>query len=276
MMDHGAALRPPGRLQVLAVDSRHRDASAYPNANSYVIRLDEEIRNVESVELVYAIYGTFGTERYVNMFVLEFEGGARVGEGSDAGAISGGYQGARGGGYRAVSGAFTQLPLIDPVNEYRGGTTHFRSVAAFRAPLGRLSRLTIRFVDAMGEPYPIRDHFLRFEVRCMERQAERESDLVQRLAAAPDNYGAWQYATPPGSPSPFASAPPPVSPVGPSPQRPAPAQAQAQQRGASWARWMGVRSSQPAKRRQPTGFMDAETEGLRRSLVGLMNDARRR
>ena len=34
-------------------------------------------------------------------------------------------------------------------------------------------------------PYPIKEHFLRFEVRCLARGGVWESDYVQRLAAGP-------------------------------------------------------------------------------------------
>jgi hypothetical protein len=37
--------------------------------------------------------------------------------------------------------------------------------------------------DAFGALYPVGDHMLRFEAVCSERQRERESDLVQALAA---------------------------------------------------------------------------------------------
>lgn len=154
------------RVRTIIVDSRQRDKRAYPSPNSYVVKLSEELRNVESLELVYAIYPTFGTESYVNLFVSELEERGSVVTLDSA----------------EVGGAFTQLPLIHPVNEYTPAR-HFRSISSFRIPLARLSRLTLRFTDAFGVPYVIQDHFLRFEAVCLERQRQRESDLVQSLPA---------------------------------------------------------------------------------------------
>lgn len=150
---------------VLSVDSRHRDTAAYPRPDDYVLALNNGFRNVSSVELVYALYPTSGTEPYVNLFVRELEGGLAVASGAA----------------EAVYGAFTQLPMLDPVNEY-SSRRHFRSVCDFRVPLGRLTRLSIRFSDATGAAYPVGDHFLRFEVRCCARAGVRDSDYVQRLS----------------------------------------------------------------------------------------------
>jgi hypothetical protein len=154
-------------ITVLAVDSRHRDTAIYPDDSDYVVLLNNELRNVTRVELVYAIYPTFGSESYVNLYVRELEGGMAVASGSTEG----------------VYGAFTQLPLLDPVNEY-SGNRQYRSVARFRVPLLRLARLSIRFVSADGDPYPIQNHFLRFEVTCTARSGARDSDYVQRLTGA--------------------------------------------------------------------------------------------
>ena len=167
------------RVRTIIVDSRQRDKKAYPSPNSYVVKLSDELRNVESLELVYAIYPTFGTESYVNLFVSELEERGSVVTLDSA----------------EVSGAFTQLPLINPINEYTPAR-HFRSISSFRIPLAKLSRLTLRFTDAFGAPYVIQDHFLRFEAVCLERQRQRESDLVQSLPARDQRHQAAPHQQP--------------------------------------------------------------------------------
>ena len=140
------------RVRTIVVDSRLRDRTAHPSPSSYVVKLDEELRNVETLELVYAVYPTFGTERYVNLFVSEMEGAGSVVTLNSS----------------EVGGAFTQLPLVHPVNEYTPAR-HFRSISRFRSPLARLPRLTLDFKDAFGALYPVGDHMLRFEAVCSER-----------------------------------------------------------------------------------------------------------
>lgn len=143
---------PPERRRHIVVDSRMRNPSAHPRPSSYSVRLDEELRNVLSLELVYAVYHTVGTERYVHVFLEE----ARD---------RGGVAGLAGG----VGGAFTQLPMVDPVNEYTPAR-HYRSHVAFRAPLARLPSLTLRFTDAFGRPADMGEHMMRFEAVCEESQ----------------------------------------------------------------------------------------------------------
>ena len=150
------------------VDSRRRDLSSSPLPEAYSVRLSEELRAVESLELVYALYPSAGPGAYANLFVAEAEDRGSVV------ALDG----------TEVSGAIAQLPMLSPMNEYTPAR-HYRALTVFRVPLARLSKLTVRFADAFGQPYPFQDHLLRFEAVCGERHRDGESDLVQRLAAAP-------------------------------------------------------------------------------------------
>jgi hypothetical protein len=160
--------QPPRRTRTIVVDSRRRDLSASPLPGAYSVRLSEELRAVESLELVYALYPSAGPGAYANLFVAEAEDRGSV-VALDA---------------TEVSGAIAQLPMLAPVNEYTPAR-HYRALTVFRVPLARLSKLTVRFADAFGQPYPFQDHLLRFEAVCGERHRDGESDLVQRLAAAP-------------------------------------------------------------------------------------------
>lgn len=141
------------RALTLTVDSRFRDRGRYPEPHSYVIEVDDELRNVVHVELVHALFRRQGTENFVVLHVDELQPGMHQ------------VATSMGGTSRGVNDAFTVIPLKDIVQEYNGGYTHFRSVARFAQPLARLSRLTVSFTDYCGRPYSVGEHLLRFEVR---------------------------------------------------------------------------------------------------------------
>ena len=63
--------QPPRRTRTIVVDSRRRDLSASPLPDAYSVRLSEELRAVESLELVYALYPSAGPDAYANLFVVE-------------------------------------------------------------------------------------------------------------------------------------------------------------------------------------------------------------
>nr|WRJ69935.1 hypothetical protein TetV2_00490 [Oceanusvirus sp.] len=148
---------------VVFIDSRHRDAGAYPDANRYVIHLDDTLRNVDSIELVFAVVYKFGTEDVVSLFIDEIPN--RI------------YSNAQ-----AVTDAFTQLPLVHYVNEYHGGYNSYQSYKKFRVPIERLSKLTISFKDSSGLLVKMLDHVLRFEIKTLERQGSIDTRYVERLA----------------------------------------------------------------------------------------------
>ena len=128
-----------------SVDSRNRDASTFPFPNVYDAILPEKIRNVVSVELVYASYAKLGTENYVNLHIEEL--------------VPILITNANG-----LDGAFAQLPCAVPdvVNEYSAHL--YRSIKTFDTPCSMLSRFRIRFLDYAGAPAPVSEHFMRFEI----------------------------------------------------------------------------------------------------------------
>lgn len=127
----------------VVVDSRFRDVTQYPNANSFVIDFDTPFKNVMSIELVYAVYDKLGTERYMNLYIPEISSFLKSNN-------------------NIIEGAFTQLPLVKHVNEYT--SEKFKSIKSFDPPLAKLSRLTLNMISEKGQPYPIRDYFMRFEI----------------------------------------------------------------------------------------------------------------
>lgn len=147
----------PVEVHYVAVDSRARDRALYPDPASYVVPFDRVFKEVVSVELVYALYSKAGDEDYVNLAIDELS----------PNAVS---------NSNAVAGAFTQLPLRKPKNEYSRGT--FRSIKVFPAPLNKLGRFTVRFVSFAGGAYPIREHMLRFEITCLRFENPRNKDII--------------------------------------------------------------------------------------------------
>lgn len=130
------------RKVYVAIDSRYRDRTAYPNENYFTVEFPTCFRNVMSIELVYASYDKIGTERFVNLRIPEL----------DTFVVS---------NNNAIEGSFTQLPLIYPVNEYYADK--FRSIREFNPPIAKLGRLTFSIVSESGEAYMWRDYFMRFE-----------------------------------------------------------------------------------------------------------------
>jgi hypothetical protein len=129
----------------LAVDSRSRDVSKYPDANNFVVDFDSPFKNIISIELVYALYDKLGTERYVNLCIPEIRNFVLSNN-------------------NILTGAFTQLPLNLPTNEYT--YNKFRSIKVFNPPLSKLNRLSLIIVSDDGSVYPMKDYFARFEIVC--------------------------------------------------------------------------------------------------------------
>ena len=127
----------------VAIDSRFRDTTKYPNPNEFVVDFDTPFKDIMSIELVYAVYDKLGTERYINLNIPEIASFLKSNN-------------------NIIEGAFTQLPLVEHVNEYT--TQKFKSIKIFNPPLAKLNRLTLNIVSEKGLPYPIRDYFMRFEI----------------------------------------------------------------------------------------------------------------
>lgn len=131
----------------LGIDSSYRDKTKYPNSHDYVITFDNIFKNIISVQLVFAVYETSGIEKYVNLYIDELS----------PNLIS---------NSQYISGSFCQLPTLQAKNIY--DTSMYKCIKTFEKPLSKLSRMTIRFINTNGEIYPIRDHFLKFEIQCLK------------------------------------------------------------------------------------------------------------
>lgn len=141
----------PTYVKNVGIDSKYRDLTKYPSASEYVVVFDDVFHNIVSVQLVFAVYEKTGTETYVNL---------RIDELSPNLVANSSY----------ITGSFCQLPMVQPVNVY--DMSMFKTIKQFDRPLSKLGRLTIQFVDSDGKSYPMRDHFLKFEVVCLRFNSE--------------------------------------------------------------------------------------------------------
>lgn len=135
------------RTHYFSVDSRNRDTTAFPSSSSYQTELPEPLRNIISVELVYASFEKLGTENYVNLHVEELVPNLLANA-------------------NGLNGVFAQLPCIaSGTNEYTQDM--FRSIKTFEPMCSQLARMRIRFLDHAGVvASTMSDHFLRFEITC--------------------------------------------------------------------------------------------------------------
>ena len=131
----------------VGVDSQFRDHEIHQTPSEYTVKFDTIFKNVVSFQLVFAVYEKNGVESYVNLVVDEMS----------PNLIS---------NSNPVSGSFCQLPLISTLNTYNSSL--YKCVKTFEKPLAKLSKLTIRFIKSDGSTYPMRDHFLKFEISCLK------------------------------------------------------------------------------------------------------------
>ena len=128
----------------ILIDSRDRDINIYKEPDSYVIKLNDVIKNLFSVKLVYALYPKHGTEFYTNLYIEEFS----------PNAISNNQ-------YLVESS--TQLPMMSYYNEYKSELSD-KIGKFYEQPIPKLSRLTIRFQSYDGSTTVMGDHLLKFEI----------------------------------------------------------------------------------------------------------------
>jgi hypothetical protein len=151
----------PLKTHYVAIDSRYRDKTKYASTAEYVIDFPQPFKNVISVELVHAVYEKFGIEQYINLYVEELSPNLASNN-------------------NIVAGAFTQLPLIEPLNSY--DQSKFKSIRKFEQPLSKLSRMSFRFIAPDGSLYPIKEHFLRFEIRCCKHDSIIENTNMEVIS----------------------------------------------------------------------------------------------
>ena len=128
----------------LLIDSRDRDTNIFSEPNAYIIPLENVVKNVTFVSLIYAVYPKHGTEFYTNLSIDEFA----------PNAVS---------NNRYLRDSFTQLPLLHYYNEYNAERLVHTS-KHFDNPISKLGKLTINFFDFNGELSVMGEHLLKFEI----------------------------------------------------------------------------------------------------------------
>lgn len=151
-------IRVPTNKFVVCIDSRSRNMDLYPNAFDYTAEFQKTFKNIVSIELVAAIYDGVSTDRYVNLMIDEM----------DSDIVS---------NTNVSNGSFTQLPLTLTINQYT--SDQYKSIKTFDHPLAKLSKLTIRFMGINALPYPISEHYLRFELVCCKYESTIESNNME-------------------------------------------------------------------------------------------------
>jgi hypothetical protein len=129
----------------LTISSKQRDIDSYPNPNHYAIPLNENFRNIHSIELLQAIIpakNSVDAEPYLLLKIEELED---VMFSND----------------RNVSDAFAILQMAPPTTS--GGfiqidkRIHENTIKYFRSPKASLSKLTVTITDSDGAPFDFGD-----------------------------------------------------------------------------------------------------------------------
>lgn len=133
------------------IDSSFRDTNMYTSPSRYVYHLPDAISNVKSIELIEAVYDRIGTDKYVNLQIDEC-----VHSPSDLSTNS-----------QVILKSFASLPLAPGghiCTFAKSSDAGVRHVKLFDPPIGKFGRMSVTWRTPDGKIYPIRDHFLRFDV----------------------------------------------------------------------------------------------------------------
>lgn len=144
----------------LIIDSNDRNKKIHPNPDSYTVQLNDILKNVTYIKLVYAVYNKQGKNMYVNLHIEEFS----------PNAIS---------NNQYIKDAFTQLPLIDYITEYKNDV-YESDKRLLNNPISKLSKLTIKFIDNDGQLYSVGEHMMKFRIEYYNHNEVPEIHLNKR------------------------------------------------------------------------------------------------
>lgn len=127
------------RNHFLTVSSKDRDITVYPKSSKFVLDLDEEYRNVLSVELIQAIIpdqNNVTSEPFLLLNIKELDA---VMESNN----------------KQIYDSFSILQIAPPVTTggfiYTMKQIHEHTILQYRTPKARLSRLSISVTDSDGD-----------------------------------------------------------------------------------------------------------------------------
>jgi hypothetical protein len=125
----------------LTISSKQRDVTDYPNPNHYVIGLNDQFKNIHSIELLQAIIpakNNVDAEPYLLLKIDELED---VMSSSD----------------RHVSDSFAILQMAPPITTEGfiqiDKRIHENTVKYFKVPKASLSKMTVTITDCNGVPF---------------------------------------------------------------------------------------------------------------------------
>jgi hypothetical protein len=144
----------------LIIDSNDRNKKIHPNPDSYTVQLNDILKNVTYIKLVYAVYNKQGKNMYVNLHIEEFS----------PNAIS---------NNQYIKDSFTQLPLIDYITEYKNDV-YESDKRLLNNPISKLSKLTIKFIDNDGQLYSVGEHMMKFRIEYYNHNEVPEIHLNKR------------------------------------------------------------------------------------------------
>ena len=144
----------------LIIDSNDRNKKIHPKPDSYTVQLNDILKNVTYIKLVYAVYNKQGKNMYVNLHIEEFS----------PNAIS---------NNQYIKDSFTQLPLIDYITEYKNDV-YESDKRLLNNPISKLSKLTIKFIDNDGQLYSVGEHMMKFRIEYYNHNEVPEIHLNKR------------------------------------------------------------------------------------------------
>lgn len=154
----------PIEVTNVGVDSKYRDLEKHETPAEYAMNFESIFKNVVTVQLVFAVYEKAGIDPYVNLWIEEMS----------PNLVS---------NTNYVSGSFCQLPLTSSLNVYN--SSMYKCSKTFEKPLSKLSKLSIRFLRGDGTLYPMKEHFLKFEISCLKFSGGKTKEWTNNEMFAP-------------------------------------------------------------------------------------------
>lgn len=180
--------------QYLFVDSRKRDTRVYPNSNNYVMFLQEPLRDVIQVDVIYAnmnLLTTTFTHVFLDIEQLESKFGLTelISNVGSTGVIS---------SVNTVSGenSYTNVPLFksfyvrnqlamfpvsNNLNFQYTDNTHFNQTIKFQQPIEKISQMNILWVDRLNNPIPFGTNGHQFMLRVSTIPKKMKNERLPEL-----------------------------------------------------------------------------------------------
>jgi hypothetical protein len=128
-------------IHYLTISSRDRDQTMYPDVNKYAIQFPNELKNVESIELIQGIIPDTGNVQNEPYLLLKIDEVQDVMISND----------------KSISNSFAMLQLAPPTKANTfiqlDRRIHEYTVKYYQTPKAYLSKMSITITDANGTPF---------------------------------------------------------------------------------------------------------------------------